>query len=84
MHKLIYIGFGCYRCSGCGEKTTTEEIESFMQTPCSGQDNLVKINKKVAALDQKIKEMALIQGTLDDALKNLVDHVKTLGPAVTE
>ncbi len=58
MHKLIYIGFGCYRCSGCGETTTTEEVESFLQSPCSGQDNLVKINKKVAALEKKLLEIS--------------------------
>ncbi len=84
MHELIYQGGGKYSCSGCGEETTKDQVAGFMKSPCSGQDNLVKINKKVAALDQKIRDMSLVQGTLDDAQKNLVDYVKTLGPAVTE
>lgn len=81
MHDLTYLGDGRYQCKDCGEITDKAGHAAFQETACSGKDDFVTINKKLARLDKEMKEVETLYQENAERMANLENRLQGLETA---
>ena len=80
MHKLVYLGNNQYQCVDCGHGADKAGVEAFQKTDCEAKSDFVTMNKKIARLEQELKEVLEISRVNDERL-TIVENTALAHPA---